>query len=110
MKNTRHKIAVKCYACLWWLCANPAHAQLYLQDKGLGSQYNSFLYFIHGVVAKICVLAGGALLVGGLAQYKAHRDNPSAVKITVPISMVVVGLLLLGLAHLPSPIHENFVH
>ena len=81
-------------------------AQVFAQQEGLGDHYNDLLYLIHGILAKICVITGGVLILGGLAQYKSHRDNPMAVKLGVPISMVIIGLLLIGLAYLPSPIKE----
>ncbi len=104
---------VWCVARVWmwglWASVLTAQAQSYQNQGGLGQSYNAFLYLVHGIVAKVCVVAGAVLLMGGIVQYKAHRDNPSAVKVTVPISMIVVGLLLIGLAHLPSPIREQLV-
>lgn len=91
--------------CMMFVFASCFAQGAYGQPEGLGDSYNDFLFLIHNILSKICIVSGGALLLGGLAQFKAHRDNPIAVKLSIPVSMVVVGLLLVGLAYLPSPIH-----
>ena len=43
------------------------------------------------------------MLAASLAQFKLHRDNPSEVKLKVPVTLLVLGAILLGLSYLPSP-------
>lgn len=39
--------------------------------------------------------AGVGFVVGAMIQYKAHRDNPSQVRISTPILLLILGLVLL---------------
>lgn len=45
-------------------------------------------------------VAGAALLLGTLIQYKAHRSNPSQVRLTKPVMFFVMGTLLILLPFL----------
>lgn len=75
-----------------------------LQAHGLIDSYVSVLSFAHGMLSSICFLSGGAMLAGSLAQFKMHHDNPSAVKLKIPVTLLVLGILLLFLAHFPAPV------
>lgn len=45
-------------------------------------------------VMKILMWVGGAgLIFGGIIQYKAHRDNPSQVRLTRPVMMWIMGAI-----------------
>ncbi len=44
---------------------------------------------------KICFIIGGMLIVGAGLQYKSHRENPSAVRISTPIVLFLLGLALI---------------
>lgn len=56
---------------------------------------------IRGMVRAICIIAGTALVLGSLFQYKKHRNNPSEVPLSTPIMTLIVGLALIALAFIP---------
>ena len=56
---------------------------------------------IKGMVRAICIIAGVALILNSLFQFKKHRNNPSEVPISTPIMTLVVGLGLIALSFIP---------
>lgn len=70
---------------------------------GLIDSYKSLLSLSHGLLSSICLLSGITMLAASIAQFKMHKDNPSEVKLKVPITFLLVGSILLALAHMPSP-------
>ncbi len=72
--------------------------------EGLADSFNSMLYFTNNFVDKIVIITGSGLCVGGLIQFKQHRDNPIAVPLSKPIWMILIGLMLVGLAYIPNNI------
>lgn len=48
----------------------------------------------------ICYLVGLGFLLTGLLQYKYHRENPQQVKLSTPISLLLIGLAMLALPFL----------
>ena len=52
------------------------------------------------VMYKICYVLGSTLILGSFIQYKAHRDNPSQVRLSQPIFLLIVGLVLIALPSL----------
>lgn len=45
----------------------------------------------------ICYVLGGTMLLGSVIQYKNYRDNPSQVRLSRPIFLLVIGLVLLAI-------------
>ena len=43
------------------------------------------------VMHAICYIAGVGFLLGGCIQFKAHRDNPTQVRITTPFMLWILG-------------------
>lgn len=68
---------------------------------GLTSNLIGFTWFIHIFLKKLCILTGGALLVGSLMQYHNHRMNPMNVRFSQVMTMFILGLSLIGLGYLP---------
>ncbi len=54
---------------------------------------------------KICYVIGATLLLGAGLQYKNYRNNPSAVRLSTPIVLLLLGiaLILLPLIGMLSP-------
>lgn len=84
---------------IYFLCLLPVAAFA----EGIVDSYTSFLSLTQGLMSSVCFLSGGAMLAASLAQFKLHRDNPSEVKLKVPVTLLVLGAILLGLSYLPSP-------
>lgn len=70
---------------------------------GLIDSYQSLLSLSHGLLSSICLLSGITMLSASIAQFKMHKDNPSEVKLKIPMTFLLVGSVLLALAHMPSP-------
>lgn len=70
---------------------------------GFIDSYSSVLSFTHGMLSGICFLSGGAMLAGSVAQFKMFWDNPSEVKLKIPVTLLVLGAVLLLLAHIQGP-------
>lgn len=54
--------------------------------QGLGHMMNA-----------VCYVLGLGFLLTGLLQYKYHRENPQQVKISTPIVLVFLGIILIAL-------------
>lgn len=64
----------------------------------LGEMANNVLGPMNGLgklLGYVCILGGIGMLFGAILQYKAHRENPSQVRLTTPVFLVVVGIVLL---------------
>lgn len=44
-----------------------------------------------------CYVLGAMLIMSSIVQYRDHRNNPSQVPISRPVSLLIFGLLLIGL-------------
>lgn len=53
--------------------------------RGLGYMMNA-----------ICYVTGLGFLLVGLLQYKYHRENPQQVKISTPIMLVTIGVIMIA--------------
>lgn len=69
--------------------------------------YADFLLFVQTMGDKILVLTGCALFVGSLVQYVQHRKNPASVRLSKPISLLIMGALLIGLSFVPIAINQG---
>ncbi len=47
------------------------------------------------VLGYICLIGGIGMILGSFLQYKAHRENPSQVRLTTPVFLFVVGVILI---------------
>ena len=48
----------------------------------------------------ICLIGGVGMILGAFLQYKAHRDNPSQVRLGTPIFLLIVGIILIILPYI----------
>jgi intracellular multiplication protein IcmD len=51
------------------------------------------------IMNDICLIAGVAFLLGALLQYRAHRENPSQVRLSTPFFMLILSLAFFGLPY-----------
>ena len=79
-------------------------ALTFANDSGVIAGTSGALYFIQEVVRKVCLLSSIATLLCAMMRFIAYRKNPSAVKISQPIWLFIIGLSLLLLVYLPSPL------
>ncbi len=49
------------------------------------------------VMFGICFVLGVGLVVGGIVQYKYHRENPQQVRLSTPLLMWFLGLILIAI-------------
>lgn len=49
------------------------------------------------VILFISVICGVGFFLGSLIQYKYHRDNPQQVRLSTPIVLFLLSLILIGL-------------
>ena len=47
------------------------------------------------VFGYICLIGGIGMILGSFLQYKAHRENPSQVRLTTPVFLFIMGVLLI---------------
>ena len=45
----------------------------------------------------LCWVGGAGLVIGSIFQFKAYWDNPSQVRLSSPITLLVIGLLFIAL-------------
>ena len=56
---------------------------------------------IRGIIRAVCIIAGIALILGSIHQYKKHRNNPIEVPLGTPIIGLLAGLGLIALSFVP---------
>lgn len=82
-------------------------------DSGLGVEnspwaaYGEFLDFVKSMSNIIFLLTGCGMLMGSVVQYVQHRKNPANVRLSKPVTLVIMGLLLIGLAYIPLVISSG---
>lgn len=69
--------------------------------------YADFLLFVQAMGDKILILTGFTLFVGSFVQYVQHRKNPASVRLSKPVSLLVMGALLIGLSYVPIVINQG---
>ncbi len=57
---------------------------------------------LSSVMSAICYVAGVGFLIGGLLQYKYHRENPQQVRISAPIVLVLLGICFIAIPFLST--------
>lgn len=70
----------------------------YSDALSLGDMANWMMGPVNGlgkVFGYICLIGGIGMILGALLQYKAHRENPSQVRLTTPVFLLVVGVILI---------------
>lgn len=66
----------------------------------LGTVADNMLAGVRGlnsVLIAICFVAGVGFCIGGLIQYKYHRDNPQQVRLSTPIVLLVLGVCFISI-------------
>lgn len=48
------------------------------------------------IMNAICFVSGVGFLLGGLLQFKYHRENPQQVRISTPIILFALGLVVIA--------------
>ncbi len=64
----------------------------------LADYANDINTIYHGLayIIKVCLWVGGAgLILGGMIQYRAHRVNPSQVRLTKPVMLWITGIVFI---------------
>jgi len=70
----------------------------YADSLSLGDMADWVMGPVNGlgkVLGYICLIGGIGMILGAFLQYKAHRDNPSQVRLTTPVFLLVVGVILI---------------
>lgn len=49
------------------------------------------------IVNAICFVAGIGFMLGGLLQYKYHRENPQQVRISTPLMLLGLGITIIAI-------------
>ena len=93
MKLRTNMLAV--FAGLLFSSATYASANSGIQvvAQQVQSQFNAIVL----LVSSGAYVVGLALIVGGILKFKAYKDNPQQVQLSVPITMVSVGAILVYL-------------
>lgn len=71
----------------------------------LGDVSRSALVSVRGlskVMSAICYVAGVGFFIGGLLQYKYHRENPQQVRISAPIVLIILGVCFIAIPFLST--------
>jgi hypothetical protein len=80
-------------------------AYAYSQDPNLGQAAGNMLVPL-GLAAdgfrKLCFVIGGTLIIGAGMQYKNYRNNPSAVRLSTPVVLLLLGIALILLPIISS--------
>lgn len=51
------------------------------------------------VFGYMCLIGGIGMILGAFLQYRAHRENPSQVRLSTPVFLLIVGIILIILPY-----------
>lgn len=63
-----------------------------------------------GIIYKICYVIGFVLIIGSILQYKRHRDNPNEVRLSQPVMLLLLGIIIAILPLIPQWLSTNTVN
>jgi len=75
----------------------------YAQDSSLGGLAQNILgpFSAMGkIMMAVCIVGGVGFILGSVVQYKAHRENPTQVRISTPLLLLILGIALVSLPFL----------
>ncbi len=49
------------------------------------------------ILNAICMVSGIGFLLGAIVQYKYHRENPQQVRLSTPITFLILGFALMSI-------------
>ena len=84
-------------------------ALVFAENSGMISGTSGAVYFVQEVVRKVCLISAIATLLCAFMRFIAYRKNPVAVKISQPIWLFIIGLSLILLVNIPSPLDNGYV-
>ena len=79
-----------------------------LADASLGGMANAALAPVVGVgkiLSDLSIVAGIGLLFGSVVQYRAHRENPTQVRLSTPVFLIIAGAALILLPFIGAITH-----
>ena len=99
------KKCLQAYCVLQWvLLSATSYANVPLGYGGGGNQARSIGELSERIMAPatgleratelICYVLGVGMLTGSLLQYRRHRQNPSEVRLSGPVLLLILGFLL----------------
>lgn len=71
-------------------------------SNSLGDVANWALGPVNGlgkVLGYMCLIGGIGMILGAFLQYRAHRENPSQVRLSTPVFLLIVGVFLIILPY-----------
>lgn len=69
----------------------------------LGDAANWLMGPVNGlgkVFGYMCLIGGIGMILGAFLQYRAHRENPSQVRLSTPVFLLIVGIILIILPYI----------
>lgn len=88
----------------WWLYLVLALCPSLVYASGIdsaASQIFGLTEMAGAIMRMICLITGGALLMGTLFKYKKYRKNPIEVKLSSVFVMLLTSLALIALYFVP---------
>lgn len=56
---------------------------------------------VHTLLHAVLIVSGAALCLGSIIKYQKYRQNPKAVPLSSSITMLVAGIVLIGMTYIP---------
>ena len=95
------------YICLS-LLTNMSLAATYIPAKKTGFHISESIASLTAIIQNVCMMYGISMVLLGLYKIKAHRDNPVLYPIGKVLSLVVLGLALVGVSFLQVTLVKPF--
>jgi hypothetical protein len=64
--------------------------------------------FLSSFISNMCYVIAVVLIVGSFMQYKRHRDNPTEVRLSTPVMLLLLGLIIGAIPLLPQYLSNRF--
>ena len=89
---------------LWFIIVAILPVVAFASDRTFGQIANTLFgseVMIRGIIRAVCIIAGCALVLGSVLQYKKHRQNPLEVRLGSVFVSLFTGLALIALSFIP---------
>ena len=64
--------------------------------------------FLSSFITNMCYVIAVVLIAGSFMQYKRHRDNPTEVRLSTPVMLLLLGLIVGAVPLIPQFLSNRF--
>lgn len=95
----------RCWVVAVMMMTSVAYAQP--GSSGVVRGLTDVAEFARMLLVQLCLLGGAGFLLTGIYQYTQYRKNPSGVKLSTVVTLLLCGLALIVIIFLPQWMYQH---